>query len=171
MLRQSELQILKRYQAIVAKISKSFLLTDWLTDSPKLTMLTILTLFTMLAMFSMLVMTRPTQPKNTYGTGFWDLLPVLIDFQVVWVALWLKVSPESWQNLLPLYLTMLKEKPLMILLQRIVSSHLTCGHKNTGRLILKGEKVQNMLTPRLISENLIRTEICFDVYCYEKPAV
>ena len=44
----------------------------------------------------------------------------------------------------------------MILLQRIVSSHLTCGHKNTGRLILKGEKVQNMLTPRLISENLIR---------------
>ena len=102
---------------------------------------------------------------------FVTLLPVLIDFQVVWVALWLKLSPESWQNLLPLYLTMLKEKPLMILLQRIVSSHLTCGHKNTGRLILKGEKVQNMLTPRLISENLIRTEICFDVYCYEKPAV
>ena len=27
--------------------------------------------------------TRPTQPKNTYGTGFWDLLPVLSDFQVV----------------------------------------------------------------------------------------
>ena len=60
---------------------------------------------------------------------------------------------------------------LMILLQRIVSSDLTCGHKNTGRLILKGEKVQNMLTSRLISENLIRTEICFDVYCYGKPAV
>ena len=43
--------------------------------------------------------------------------------------------------------------------------------QNNGRLILKGEKVQNMLTSRLISENLIRTEICFDVYCYGKPAV
>ena len=27
--------------------------------------------------------TRPTQPKNTYRTGFLDLLPVLSDFQVV----------------------------------------------------------------------------------------
>ena len=25
---------------------------------------------------------RPTQPKTTFGTGFWDLLSVVSDFQV-----------------------------------------------------------------------------------------